>query len=377
MEHKFIKNLEINSLIEGIYALKELKKETASNGSQYLNITVCDKTGDINGKKWDADNFDLTLFEKCSFVSIKGKITEYKGNKQVTFNDIAIVTENDHYNIEDLLPTSPEDPNKLYNEIIEVVSTFKNEDLKNVVNMALSTQKDAFIKYPAAKSVHHEFLGGLIQHTCGMVRLAISISDLYSKLINKELLISGTILHDIAKIPEFETNNLGLVTDYTLRGKLLGHLYMGGNFVQAICSRLKINEELSTLLQHMVISHHKNPEFGACKIPAFIEADILAHIDLIDAHMYMFDSLFKTMNDGEFKKSYLFGTEIYKHNYSPNNSIDEKDEFLDNSQETINITDSFECDNINDSNEIIDSNIPSSEDSIDMSFVPEDIQFQD
>jgi 3'-5' exoribonuclease len=146
-----------------------------------------------------------------------------------------------------------------------------------------------------------------------MLRIAKSIAAIYSG-INSDLLFTGVILHDIAKIKEFETNNLGLVTDYTVEGKLLGHISMGSEYVAAVCDRCSVDPEIKLLLKHMILSHHGKPEHGSAVTPSFLEAELLYICDYTDSRVYMYKEATSNINPGEFSPK-IFGLDnkqIYK-----------------------------------------------------------------
>ena len=153
---------------------------------------------------------------------------------------------------------------------------------------------------PAAKSVHHGFVGGLLMHTSYMLEMAEFLARLYAAVIDRSLLLAGTLLHDIAKLEEFAVTQLGIVTEYTTKGQLLGHLVLGAQEVSEVCRELNVPEEKSVLLQHLLLSHHGQPEFGAAVVPMCAEAELLSYIDNIDAKMETFmEALDSSLNPAE------------------------------------------------------------------------------
>jgi len=167
---------------------------------------------------------------------------------------------------------------------------------------------------PAAKSVHHSFVGGLLMHTLNMLRLADFLSNLYAETVDRSLLLAGTLLHDFSKAEEYNLSALGLVTDYSLKGQLLGHLVMGAREVADVAGELGVSEEKSILLQHMLLSHHGQPEFGAAVLPQCAESELLYLIDSVDSRMEIYQEAMDETPVGTFsKKIFALDKRIYHH----------------------------------------------------------------
>ena len=179
----------------------------------------------------------------------------------------------------------------------------------------LRRHEAAFRTIPAAKSVHHGFLSGLLMHTLNMLRLADFLSAQYADTVNRSLLLTGTLLHDFAKEQEFTFSELGLVTDYSTKGQLLGHLVMGAQEVAAIAAELDLPEEKATLLEHLILSHHGQPEFGAAVLPQCAEAELLSLVDQIDSRMEIYREVLAPLKAGEFSQRIfaLDNRRVYKH----------------------------------------------------------------
>ena len=172
-----------------------------------------------------------------------------------------------------------------------------------------------FSFHSAAKSVHHGFLSGLLMHTLNMLRLADFLAAQYADTVNRSLLLTGTLLHDFAKEQEFTFSELGLVTDYSTKGQLLGHLVMGAQEVAAIAAELDLPEEKATLLEHLILSHHGQPEFGAAVLPQCAEAELLSLVDQIDSRMEIYREVLAPLKAGEFSQRVfaLDNRRVYKH----------------------------------------------------------------
>ena len=196
----------------------------------------------------------------------------------------------------------------------ETLDALVVEAYQSVARTMLARHLDAFRTIPAAKSVHHSFLSGLLMHTSNMLRLADFLAGLYGEIIDRSLLLTGTLLHDFAKEKEFTFSGLGLVTDYSLPGQLIGHLVMGAQEVQQCAQELGISEEKSLLLQHMILSHHGEPEFGAAVRPMCAEAELLSEIDLIDSRMEIYAEALQDLPVGSFSnRIFALDKKIYRH----------------------------------------------------------------
>jgi len=176
------------------------------------------------------------------------------------------------------------------------------------------THKEVFSKIPAGKSMHHSFLNGLLMHTSNMLRMADFLASLYSDILNRDLLLTGTLLHDLAKEQEFICSELGLVTEYSVKGQLLGHLVMGAQEVAEISPSLGIPENKSILVQHMILSHHGDPEFGAAVVPCFAESELLSYIDNVDSRMEIYAEQYEQMETNSFSsRIFALDKKIFKH----------------------------------------------------------------
>lgn len=301
--------------IEGFYLLKSAVQKTASNGKPYLQAVIKDKTGEIPAVKW---SYDGALGEKPDgkIIKIRGSISEYKGSLQVTIDLVRLAREGDPYVESDLIASAPINADDALKELWDIINhEITDEEYRAIVTSILSDDK-LFSEIPAAKSVHHAFRHGLLMHTRNMAKTAVFLSSIYP-VVNKSLLIAGTILHDVAKEYEFALNEVGLVSDYTANGRLLGHLVMGAQLVSDVCTRNNIgmNNGKCMLLQHMILSHHGQPEFGAAVVPMCAEAELLSLIDLIDARMETYSEALESVPQGQFSgKLFALGNkQIYQH----------------------------------------------------------------
>ncbi|MCQ2557702.1 MAG: OB-fold nucleic acid binding domain-containing protein [Oscillospiraceae bacterium] len=285
---------------KGYYLISAASVRTTTSGKAYLSANLSDATGSVEAKQWDyTGSFDET--KNGTVVQVQGRVTEFKGSSQVNIDRMRFANDNDAglYQIEDLVPSAPIDADLEMQDIRYLVSTIADADYRRLCEVMLQRHADTFQSIPAAKSMHHSFLHGLLMHTSNMLHLADYLSGQYSEVINRSLLLTGTLLHDFAKEKEFTFSKLGLVTDYSIKGQLLGHLVMGAQEAAQVCTELGISEQKSILLQHLLLSHHGVPEYGACVLPSCAEAELLSYIDMIDSRMEIYAEQYATLPEGK------------------------------------------------------------------------------
>ena len=299
--------------VEGFYILKTAASKVASNGRPFLNAVFSDKDGDIGGKVWDYPG-PIGGADEGSVVRIRGSVWEFRGITQITVDQIRLAEERDSVDISRLVPVAPIDVEEMFRGVEERLQTISDPDYRGVALELLRRHADTFRRIPAAKSVHHGFLNGLLMHTGNMLRLADFLADLYSDTVDRSLLLAGTFAHDLQKDREFVFSELGLAVGYSDRGQLLGHLVMGAQEVAEICREQNVGEEKALLLQHLVLSHHGEPEFGAAVKPVCAESELLSYIDKIDSRMEIYREAFQNMEAGEWSdRIFALEKRIYKH----------------------------------------------------------------
>lgn len=308
-----------NGMCDGFVLLKKCEVKKTKSGSEYLDIIIADKDGEMSGKQWDYKGGAEALAAD-SVVKVRGNIEQYNGRDQFRVAQIRPVSESDEYNLADLVPASEVGGEQLFNMIRNRVNAFSNPELKAIVGTIIDKYREKLIIYPAALRLHHAMVGGLMYHTMSIVRMAEEICKIYPN-INKELLLSGAILHDVAKTWELETSATGLAKGYSKEGELIGHLVKGAMFVNDTAKELGIDSEIVTLLEHMIISHHGVPEYGAAVRPMFLEAEILSSLDALDATIYEINAATSKVNVGEFsdRQWALDNRKLYNHGLSSTN----------------------------------------------------------
>lgn len=301
--------------VEGFYVLKDASLKTTVSGKPFLSGQIADRSGNVDIKVWDYGGLVGTdPADTGKVVKIRGEVGEYRGTAQVSVSNIRMAGENDEYDVSNLVPVAPVDPEKELNAIRSLIGTMEDEDYRKIAETMLEKHLDSFRQIPAAKSVHHGFLSGLLMHTGNMMRLADFLAGQYREVIDRSLLLTGTLLHDFAKEIEFTFSELGIVTDYSTKGQLLGHLVMGAQEVAQVAKELDVPEGKSVLLQHLILSHHGEPDYGAAVRPSCAEAELLSYIDLIDSRMEIYAEILPTVPVGSFSgRIFALDKKIYHH----------------------------------------------------------------
>lgn len=305
----FIEDLKAGTSVETIFLVseKELRQKKGGAG-EYLYMILKDKTGTITAFMWDN-------FEKIHKSIEPGTLIKAKGNIQVYNNKLQIVIQNlelykEDAEIQDFLPSTKENVEVLHKKVLDTIKTLRNEKLKILLEAIYTNEEYVPLikKVPAAKSFHHSCIGGLLEHTVSLIDLAELVLKHYKDL-NRDLLISGILFHDIGKI--FELNSTGFF-DYTKQGRLLGHIVLGVQLIEKETNNIKdFPEEIKENLLHLVISHHGELEFGSPIKPNTKEALALHFLDLIDSQLKGFDEVMEG-SDSNFAFSNQLGRYIFK-----------------------------------------------------------------
>lgn len=288
-----------NGQVEGFAVIKQCEVKAAKNGTSFLDLLLSDKDGEIFAKIWDYSPSQSAPLSADMLVKVRGKLQKYRDNDQLIIDRIRPAAPEDGVSLDDYIKSADYKGEDMYDCIIKTVSEFHDEDLKNLVVYLLENNREKLVCFPAAFKLHHAIRGGLMMHTLSIVRLCEGVCKVYP-FVNRELLISGAVLHDIAKTTEFQISGTGLASGYTVEGNLIGHLVKGAMMIADAAEKLGTDKEKSLLLQHMVISHHGEPEFGAAVRPLFLEAELLSQLDMMDATVYEIMDATGNISKGEF-----------------------------------------------------------------------------
>ena len=302
------------NLVEGFCIIKSLDQRTTQRGQTYLDLVLSDSGGEVNAKLWDYSEARHGAYANDEIVKVRGTVDMWNGAPQLRVERIRKANDADDVKYEDLVDSAPFSSESMYREIVDIVSSFKDADLKAIMLEILKERREKLLIWPAAVSLHHAMRGGLLYHTLSIVKMAQSACKLYT-FLDSELLISGAILHDLAKIDELDATENGYASSYTAEGMLLGHLVKGAIDVEGVAKRLGTPKELVMLLQHMIVSHHGCPEHGSAVMPMFPEAQMLSMLDELDANMFEFAAALEGVGEGEFsqKQWALDNRRIYNH----------------------------------------------------------------
>ncbi|MGI5902172.1 MAG: 3'-5' exoribonuclease YhaM family protein [Desulfitobacteriia bacterium] len=299
MDIKTLKEYTGKELFDAFYLLRQVECKTTVNGNKYLDIVLADNTGEISARYWDCKPQEEKLYASGHLVKIRGRVVEWQGQKQVRIELIRPVKEEDGVKLENFVPSAPYSNDEMYAELLDYVARIEEEKIQETVRLILTEGEEKFITHPAALQNHHAIRSGLLYHTLTMLKAGEKILKVYS-FLNSDLLYAGIILHDIAKLEEIEANHLGLALDYTVEGQLLGHIVQGIKKVDWAARQVGLDEETNLILQHMILSHHYEPDFGSPKKPMIPEAEVLHHLDILDAKMYDMQKVLQDVQPGEF-----------------------------------------------------------------------------
>lgn len=306
----FIKEFKEGERITGQFLVASMSRGVNNSGAAYLSIDLRDMSGTINGKKWEVSEEDEKIFAIGNVVELTIDVIKYKESLQCKIYNAKVVP-NEEVDIARFVKAPPIKKELLIDKFTSYVDSVENKDCKALLTYFISKYEDKLFSYPAASSIHHEYSSGLLMHITSMCDLAKLIASNYPN-IDYDLLITGAILHDIGKLHELE----GVaIYHYSLEGKLVGHISIMSAEIKKASEELHLTSEVGTLLQHMILSHHGQHEFGSPVLPLTSEALALSLIDNIDSKLVILNKAFDETVEGEFtNKIYpLDGRQFYKH----------------------------------------------------------------
>ncbi len=311
--NKPIRSLAAGDEVEGFYLIKGAWQKTTAAGKPFLSASLGDASGEVEAKVWDYAG-PIGPGDVGKILKIRGRVTEFRGALQLVVDKLRLRQEGDQVDLSALVPMAPLDVDAAWARVEALVDSLDDADYAAVCREMLRRHGEAFRSIPAAKSVHHGFLHGLLMHTGNMLRLADFLAGLYADTVDRNLLLAGTLLHDFAKAREFRFSELGLVTEYSVEGQLLGHLVMGAQEAAQVAAELGVPAEKSMLLQHLLLSHHGEPEFGAAVRPACAESELLVLIDNVDSRMEIYREAMADLAPGEMSgRIFALDKRIYRH----------------------------------------------------------------
>lgn len=322
MSEKDLYDYNVDDTFEIFLLIKSAEVRVAKNGKKFIAFTFQDKSGQMDGKFWDASNEDIEKYVSGAIVKVSGKRELYQGNPQIRLYKLRLSSLGEPDKAEQFIERAPINKEDMVEELNQTLFEITNAPWNRIVRHLLTKYQKEYFESPAAKRFHHAFHGGLAFHTISMLRLAKVIANQYEN-INESLLYAGVIIHDLGKVIELTGP---VSTEYTLEGNMIGHIVLVDEEISKACAVLKIDEhsEDVVLLKHMVLAHHGKLEFGSPVQPKLREAEILYHIDHLDATINMLDIALNRTEPGTFSER-IFGLDNRSF-YNPNVSSVSKDE---------------------------------------------------
>jgi len=279
----FVSDLKPNQVITTTFLVHGKDVRQKKSGEPYLSLLLGDRTGDVDAKMWDNVAEVMETFERDDFVKVKGLLQVFQNRLQLTIHKMSRVLDAD-VDLADYFPASERDPAEMFAELHGIIAGINNPHLRGLVETFIADEPLArmYRLAPAAKQVHHAFLGGLIEHVLSLCNLARMMATHY-KYIDIDLLLTGVILHDVGKVAELTYDRS---FGYSSEGQLIGHIAIGLRFLHEKLQRLPdFPPKLRVLVEHMILSHHGELEYGSPKLPQFPEALLLHHLDNLDSKM--------------------------------------------------------------------------------------------
>jgi len=287
MAHIFVKDITAGKQIDDVYMVHDPILRSTTNGGLYIAMYLSDKTGQLNGRMWQASESAYNSLPKPGFIKVQGRSELYKDNLQIIVNQFQAV-DAEQVEIADFLARTEKNRKEMFEEIVGMLSQIKNPQVGRLVGAFIEDKElmKKFCQAPAAVKMHHNYIGGLLEHTHSMMKVANAILPLYPK-INSDLVLAAIFIHDMGKTEELSYD---MAFSYTDSGQLIGHISKGIMMLQKKADKLAdsgktIGRDVLDVLGHIILSHHGQYEFGSPKLPATAEAFMVNYIDDLDAKM--------------------------------------------------------------------------------------------
>lgn len=318
-QRRFITDLTPGESIDQVFLVRDKDLRTTRSGDLYVMCTLCDRTGTLNGRLWQASEGIFRSIPTEGFLHVKGRTEDYRGTLQLIIEACRPYPA-EKLDLADFLATTDKDIEQMWGELLDILRAIENKPLRMLIKKFVEDTEfvAAFKKAPAAMQMHHPFIGGLLEHTLGVARATKVVLELYPEL-NADLLLASVFLHDVGKAAELTS---GISITYTDRGQLVGHITIAAMWVQERARQVAeetgeaFPQRTLDLLQHLILSHHGVHDYGSPKLPAIPEAFVLHYLDNLDAKMYMTLRAIETdVNAQSAFTTYLpqLETRIYKH----------------------------------------------------------------
>jgi 3'-5' exoribonuclease len=302
MKALYVTGISNEKEVTDFFMVKSIGLKLGANKKQYLDISLGDKTGEISGKKWDVTDDELVELQTINegdLVKIRAQVSEWNGAKQLRVMRIRKISGDEGLDLREFIKAAPEAPEDMFKYLMDVSESISDEDLKRLCVLSLNQGKEKLMYYPAAQRNHHAEMAGLLYHVKRMLMTAEKICQIYDNL-DRDLLYAGVILHDMEKLNEINANEWGISDGYSFEGNMLGHIIQGIKVLDRQMEELSFPKEKAIMVEHMILSHHYEPEFGSPRKPLFPEAEMLHYLDMIDARMYDMQQALDATAPGQF-----------------------------------------------------------------------------
>ena len=303
----------VNGSCEGFCFIKSCEVKVNRNKNEYLDMILADAEGEVNAKLWDYSKERFGTFTPDTVIKVRGTVDTWNGQVQLKIERIRRATDADDVKISDLTPCAPMTSEAMYNEIIKTAEGLDDKDYTALIKTVFEENKSEILRCAAAVRMHHAVSGGLLYHTLAVMRAADALTKVYP-FLDRDLVITGAVMHDVEKINELAFGDTGIASGYTVKGNLLGHIAGGVSMLQKYAEQTNLPEEKLLLIQHILLSHHSEPEFGSPVPPMFPEAAVVAALDNLDAHLFEMCAATADIPAGEMTPSRIFGLDrkLYK-----------------------------------------------------------------
>ncbi len=327
IKKQFIQDLVPNAAVDTVFVVSRKNIRKKKNGEEYCSLSLSDKTGNMEAIIWTEEFKNSGMFGEGDFIRASGQVSEYRGIKQLTLTKITRITDESHYDVSDFIKVTNKDTKKMFSQLLAYIEEVENDSIRELLGSFFEdgdfVQK--FCDATAAAKNHHAYKGGLLEHTLYVTKISAYLYGLYDNL-NKDLLISGSILHDIGKIEEYD---MGPAIKMNNTGKLIGHIVIAYHWIEQKISLMSdFPEELRQRLLHIILSHHGFQEYGSPKEPKILEAFVVYHADHMDADINGFNTIINESSQEEEWSSYAknFERSILLKKLKPENNIGKENE---------------------------------------------------
>lgn len=320
MKKTFVADLAVGNDITDFFLMKQAAVKTGSNHKQFIDMILADETGDVNAKKWDAtpeEIAEIGRLDGSAVLKVRASVNEWQSRKQLKVTRFREAVPEDGVDYSSLIKTAPEEGEKMYADIYAESEKIRDGDLRKVAQAVLERNREQLLYYPAASKNHHAEMGGLLWHMKRMLLMGERACEVYTNL-DPDWVVTGVIIHDIEKIREIDSNKWGISPGYSFKGTMLGHITQGVIMIDRLAEEFGIDEEKAVMLEHMILTHHYEPEFGSPKRPMFPEAELLHYLDIFDARFYDMEDALLSTKPGDFSEKVwtLENRKVYKPTFS-------------------------------------------------------------